>query len=136
MRRPKLWFRYGVTRWVIITRTHAIKIPRLRWGMWGFCQGVLANRSEKDWSGWPGVNPQLHSFLGGVVAIYRRVQPVDLDVIPDTDDPWWQSISPGLVGYDPKVSNLGLLDDKLVWIDYASPWNGCPTHPLGCPSTR
>jgi hypothetical protein len=37
---------------------------------------------------------------------------------------------------DRKADNIGLLDGRVVWLDYDGSWNGCPhtreAYPWGC----
>lgn len=80
--------RTGITRTVILTARHAIKVPSLRGGSTGkrlesFCWGLLANLSERQWydyAGWGGaaapVAPVLRSWLGGLVQVYPRCDPL------------------------------------------------------------
>lgn len=108
----------GVTRIVFIGRRHVVKLPRFnprsgRGALWSLAEGVLANLSEAEWSGWPGVCPVKWSLLG-VINVYRRCDPVELD-----DDFDFAAVAPGLGHFDPKEANLGLLDGRLVWVDYA-----------------
>lgn len=113
--------RTGISRTVILTRRYAIKVPSLRGGcgsgprgrLWSFAHGILANLSEREWSDTPDVCPVLWCLLG-LVNIYPRCEPlpepcgeIDYDAI-------------GIVGPagDKKPDNLGLLDGRIVWIDY------------------
>lgn len=93
-----------------------------------FARGVLANQSELDWSCVEGVNPVLWSWRG-VVNIYRRAERVVVD--DETFDfaalcPDWTPIG------DRKSENLGMVDDRIVWIDfdysYNPPCRDCDRH--------
>lgn len=114
--------RTGITRTVILTRRHAIKVPSLRGGsagpglrgrMGSFAGGLLANQSEylwHDFDAWSGlVAPVLHSWLGGLVQVYPRCQPVPADSALPVLDP-----DPG----DHKLDNFGVLAGRVVRIDY------------------
>jgi hypothetical protein len=115
--------RTGVTRTVFLVGRWAVKVPSLRGGMhrgeWlaSFCQGVLSNRSERQWhdfEGWHGqVAPVLHSWLGGIVQVYPRCEPVE-------GDDYWAREQPDMDPEpgDRKASNYGRLDGRLVRIDY------------------
>jgi hypothetical protein len=118
--------RTGVSRTVWLVGRWAVKVPSLRGGSTGgwlhsFCQGVLANQSERTWSGfesWQGkVAPVLHCWLGGIVNVYPRCQPVP-------HDDYWARDQPDLdpeLGIDPgdrKACNYGLLDGQVVRVDY------------------
>lgn len=118
--------RTGITRTVLLVGRWAIKVPSLRGGVYGrrewvasFCQGVLSNRSERQWhdfEGWGGqVAPVLHSWLGGIVQVYPRCEPLD---VPDTDE--GRATLP-LLDPDPgdvKVDGYGVLDGRVVRLDY------------------
>jgi hypothetical protein len=117
--------RYGVTRTVLLIGKWAIKIPSLRGSclgrkeiIGGFCRGVLANDSEREWSGTPGVCPVLWSF-GGLVNIYPRCEPV-----AETENIDYDAI--GFIGpTDRKPENLGWLNGRMVWVDYDLSWHSC-----------
>lgn len=113
---------HGITRTVILTRRYAIKMPSLRGHsvggirgrLAGFAHGILANQSEYQWhdyEGWAGrVAPVLRSWCGGLVQIYPRCQPLaGTETFPVLDP------EPG----DVKPDNFGLLDGRVVRIDYA-----------------
>jgi hypothetical protein len=113
--------RRGVTRTVILTRHHAIKVPTLR-GVYphgprgilaGIARGLLANQSEYTWysyESWSGkVAPVLHSWLGGFVQVYPRCQELPDEALLPVLDP-----CPG----DIKPDNFGLLNGRIVRIDY------------------
>ena len=117
----------GITRTVILTKNHAVKVPSFRGGSAGgirgrlqsFAWGFLANLNEHRWhkfEGWQGaVAPVLHSWLGGLIQVYPRCQPLPLDEhgthrgeLPVLDP------DPG----DPKPDNYGILAGRVVRIDY------------------
>ena len=116
----------GVTRTVILARSWAIKVPRLRsYGdglagvLWSITRGIQANLSEREWSGSPGTCPVRWSFAG-LVNIYPRCAPATHDV---TDAEYEAT---GLLGpADRKPRNVGWLNGRLVWIDYDMSWNDC-----------
>lgn len=98
----------------------AIKFPTLRGGtskklrsrfIW-FCHGVLANETEVDWSGTPGLNPVVRHF--GFVNVYRRARPV-----PDDFWKYHEIETPDWVPHgDEKPENVGIVGGHIVWIDY------------------
>lgn len=131
--------RRGITRTVILTRRWAIKVPTIRGlgspdikGMRiaSFCRGVLANRSELEWSSVGGVNPVVWS-LRGLVNVYRRADRVpdgtyleDEDYVGLTED--WVPIG------DRKPENIGVVNGRVVWIDYDYSYNPpCLVCPRG-----
>lgn len=113
--------RTGITRTVILTRRYAIKVPSLRGGslgghrgrLEGLAKGLLANQSEYQWHTFEpwrgGVAPVLWSWLGGLVQIYPRCDPLP----PGSDMPVLE-LEPG----DRKPDNFGVLDGKIVRLDY------------------
>lgn len=110
--------RRGVTRTVILTKRHAIKVPSMRGGwrgpralLWSLTSGIQANLSEWEWSGMPGTCPVLWSFAG-LVNVYPRCAPV-----PDGADVDYDAIG-FPYGTDRKPDNVGYLDGRLVWVDY------------------
>ena len=109
----------GITRTVWLIGPWAIKFPSLRYAGRFFFKGCLANLSEawlwndkKDsrdymapviWCGWFG------AFL-----IMRRCEPIDIDPCK----PFWY---PAAIhnDMDKKPENIGVLNGRIVWIDYA-----------------
>lgn len=117
------WNRRGITRDVLLTRRWAIKFPTTKYGLAMWCRGVLANKSEAEWSSVEGVNPVRWQIW--FVNVYRRaVMP------PDDAKIDYRSICPSFVPIgDRKPDNVGYVDGHLVWIDYDYSWNGprCPS---------
>lgn len=111
---------HGTTRTVILIGKYAIKIPRFTAPYaWSITRGIQANISEREWSGSPGTCPVLYSLIG-LINIYPRCQPVTWDMTDDEYD------DIGLLGpADRKPNNIGLLNGKLVWVDYDMSWNDC-----------
>ncbi|QKW15395.1 hypothetical protein [Verrucosispora sp. NA02020] len=119
----------GITRTVVLTRRYAVKVPSLRGHaegglrgrLAGLAHGLLANQSERQWSGyepWVGlVAPVLWSWLGGVVQVYPRCEPLPVtcrhEYVGDESLPVLDP-DPG----DHKADNYGLLDGRIVRIDY------------------
>lgn len=114
--------RTGISRTVILVGRYAVKVPSLRGHMHGgasgrlagFAWGVIHNQSERVWhnfEGWDGrVAPVLHSWLAGVVQVYPRCEPAPEDAELFELDP-----NPG----DMKRENFGVLDGRLVRLDYS-----------------
>jgi hypothetical protein len=119
--------RRGITRTVLLTRRYAIKVPSFRGHceggfrgrLYGFACGILANASERQWhtyEGWDGgVAPVLRSWLGGLVQVYPRCEPLPVNERDEYDgelptlDP-----DPG----DDKPDNYGFLNGRIVRLDY------------------
>lgn len=126
--------RTGVTRTVVLVGRFAVKVPSLRGigtyrglrkRLASFASGYSSNLNEAVWSEyepWQGkVAPVLRSWLWGVVQVYPRCDPMPPDgwsydggwTYSGTDLPE-MGRSPG----DFKPDNLGLLDGRVVWLDY------------------
>lgn len=126
--------RRGLTRTVLITKKYAIKVPSFRTGcgyhfrdrFWSLSRGWLANDSELTWwnnSKDPALCPVLKSWLWGWVQVYPRCELIDVEIdLKDYPKPEYRF--PG----DRKNDNLGILNGRLVWIDYDSSYNGCSYH--------
>lgn len=116
--------KHGITRTVALAGPWVIKVPSarahgegLRGLLWSLARGIVANQSEWDWRGSAGVCSPATSLLGGLVNVYPRALVVPEDRIVDFD-------AIGYVGpTDKKNVNLGILNEKIVWIDYAQDWN-------------
>ncbi len=114
----------GVTRLVFLVGDYAIKVPKpVIWNH--FLRGLIANMEEKLI--WYIVNipetlisdtkeflcPIVWASWGGWIIIMKRTEPVD----PET----WQPITLlEKVCRDHKPQNYGMLDGRMVMIDYAA----------------
>lgn len=119
--------RRGITRTVLLVGPWAIKLPSLRahghglrGALWSVSRGILANLSETDWASEPGVCPVRWS-LAGVVNVYPRCEPIEREL---TDDEYTAIGFAGPV--DKKPPNVGLLNGRMVWLDYDQNWNDQP----------
>lgn len=126
--------RTGVSRTVVLVARWAVKVPSLRGGtggyrgwltgmMWSFTRGIQANISEAEW--WrndhdDGLCPVLWSLLG-LVNVYPRCDAVD----ENTRDIDYDKIARFLPATDKKVSNLGWLGPRLMWVDYDMSTTDC-----------
>lgn len=108
----------GTSRIAVLVGRWAVKVPRCTPAghglLWGFAHGVLANLSE--WrttrSGAEGIAPVLVSFAG-LVQVYPRCTPA-----PYEPRDYTAIATPG-VPVDARPHNVGVLDDELVFLDYA-----------------
>lgn len=106
-----------MTRTVLVTKRYAFKFPRLKnWKgrdkLIMLARGVLANLSEAEWSGVPGLNPVLFS-LWGIMNVYRTASPAPAGVDhASTHTPNWVPLT------DRKHRNLGVVDGEILWLDY------------------
>lgn len=110
--------RYGTTRIVLLTPRWAIKLPlvssRGHGWLWSLAHGVIANLSELRLSHEPGVCPVVWS-LHGLIQVYPRCRPVSLDTGPIAFD----MLASERVPVDPRPHNVGVLNGRVVWLDYA-----------------
>jgi len=106
----------GITRTVVLTKRHAIKLPSFRsWKL--FLTGLLANMHEAFW--WDATRhdsrlcPVTFAFPGGWFIVMRRCEPLGDEFDVDYD---------GFDGLplDPKPTNFGWLEGRLVMLDYGS----------------
>lgn len=132
--------RRGVTRTVLLARGYAIKLPSLRaYGdgfsglLWSICRGILANQSEAQW--WKHSSADQKNYMcpvlwsmAGIVNIYPRCEPFlpspeqELAMFDRTWFPTPMSPRPG----DNKPANYGILNGRVVCLDYDMNYNGCP----------
>lgn len=109
--------RRGVTRIVLLTDRHAIKLPNFtRWRL--FLHGLCANLRERtDWAPTrdPRLCPMCWSLPGGWCNVMRRARPL-------TDAEWattkrdrraWDGLPT-----DWKRENFGVLGGRAVLVDY------------------
>ena len=110
----------GVTRLVILTKRHAIKIPNFLNGWNMFLTGLLCNQQERMFSktGWPELCPVIFGVPGGWLNVMRRARPL-------TDEEWDQfdvktflERETGFIPAEPKRCSFGMLDGRVVAVDY------------------
>jgi hypothetical protein len=112
----------GATRYVLLTKWYAIKIPRL--SEWRLClQGLLANMQETLW--WKGMKheklcPVLFSIPGGFLIVMPRATPLsrteyvalDFDDFADQED--------FVIPVEDKQDSFGILQGRIVAVDYGT----------------
>lgn len=113
---------YGASRTVLLTKRFAIKFPRL-YSTQTFLRGLLMNLREcyisklLDEEDEQFVCPVLFCFPGGLFLVMRRASPIDLEALNS-----FLRTAPlrsiGIINAEPKVSSWGLIDGKIVAIDY------------------
>lgn len=117
----------GVTRTVFILKSIVIKIPNVTHGWRNFLKGITGNIDERDTWRWnSGKYEQGHSHLlcpivwaswGGWIVVMKKAKTLtqeEWDNMPYYTDEHTKYF-PG----DDTISNYGILDDRLVKIDYA-----------------
>jgi hypothetical protein len=120
-------FDCGCTRFVILTKRWAIKVPNFKYGWKAFLEGLLANMQERHfWKikfGVPKICPVVFSLPLGFLVVMPKCQALDR---PLTDDelkeffavPWGDSDVN--IPIEDKPESFGWLDGRLVAIDYGN----------------
>ena len=111
----------------MLTRRWAVKVPRLASHgdgltgvLWSVARGLSANLSELAHSRTPGVCPVRWS-LAGLVNVHPRCAPVEHEPTEA------EYTATGHIGpSERKRANVGLLNGKLVFVDYDQSWNDPP----------
>ncbi|QIG74836.1 hypothetical protein EVC12_201 [Rhizobium phage RHph_I42] len=119
-------FAKGSTRWVFLTRKHAIKIPTLNsWRL--FLHGLLGNMQEATF--WTTKDdrlcPVLFALPGGFLSIMARCAPLSADSYENLDVETWASPDDSIahdfkVPVEDKLSSFGVYDGRIVAVDYGS----------------
>lgn len=115
----------GVTRFVILTRRYAVKIPRFwhygefRWKM--FLYGLLGNMQEREFSktGWPELCPVRFSVPGGWLLVMIRCEPLDRE-LTDAEFEVFAHHEDHLIPVENKADSFGILGGRIVAVDYGS----------------
>lgn len=117
----------GIMRKVLLTNRYAIKVPSLRHGWKYFLHGLLANYHEANlWACAKADGSAVSGFLsmlcpvvwaswGGWIVVMRRAEEISQQQWDAT--PWPDDFPVG----DRKVDNFGLLDGRVVCVDYGTP---------------
>lgn len=103
----------GCSRFVVVTPVGAFKFPRIRYGWKMFLIGLLCNITEmQTWRGTrsEGLCPVTDAVPGGWLIVMRPAAPVP----PERSD----EVPARGVGYDDKLENYGVIDGRVVRIDY------------------
>lgn len=112
---------------------YAIKLPKLTYGWRLFLQGLLCNMQEAAWKGadFPELCPVVWATPGGWCLIMRRARPLthaEWDAfapprfpcsMPDYIGPWITRSADYVVPAEPKSDSFGMLEGRIVAIDYA-----------------
>lgn len=117
----------GTHRSVYLIGHYAIKLPVLRpWRM--FLCGLLANMQESTFSatGWPELCPVVFACWGGWFIVMRRAQPLSREQFFSLNYGEWikggNNLPRGewVVPVENKLDSFGLLDGRIVAVDYGS----------------
>jgi hypothetical protein len=113
---------WGITRAVVLIGGYAIKIPSWRHGLRMFRCGMTSNKIEYllyqrftlwQFSEAEKMCPSIWCAPWGLLQVQRRVKPLDRDIRPCEECHLWKWST------DHKPENYGLLDGKVVCVDYA-----------------
>lgn len=115
----------GVTRFVILTRRYAIKVPRFwhygefRWEM--FLAGLLGNMQERMFAktGWPELCPVYFALPGGWLLVMPRVEMLTEELTEEQYEAFTDR-QDYHVPAEHKADSFGYLNGRLVAIDYGS----------------
>jgi len=115
----------GATRTVLLIGNVAIKVPRLfSWAAcWrNFLLGLIANMQEAEWgrTGYPEFCPVLFSIPGGFMVVMRRADPLTQEQYDAIDFEAFAKKPDYYVFVEPKIENMGLLDGRVVAVDYGN----------------
>lgn len=112
----------GITRTVVLIGPLALKFPSHRHRFRYFRQGMTANRLERltwlrftfwQFSASERMCPSLWCSPMGLVLVQRRVKPLDRVPLPEELCHIWRWST------DHKRENYGVLDGRVVCVDYA-----------------
>jgi hypothetical protein len=119
------WKRAGAMREVFLVGRWAVKLPKLTRGWRQFLRGLLANLEERELSAnqWSELCPVVFSVPGGWLIIMRRAEPLTDEFLANFDMMGFLMPDDGRAFPDiePKGSSLGMLDGRVVAVDYGSP---------------
>ena len=112
-------------REVFLVGRWAVKLPKLSRDWRQFLRGLLSNMEEREFAanGWPEFCPVVFSLPGGWLVIMRRAQPLTdeflltfdrLDFLMPEDGRLFPEV-------EPKDDSFGMLDGRVVIVDYGSP---------------
>ena len=119
------WKRAGAMREVFLVGRWAIKLPKLTSDWRQFLRGLLSNMEEREFSakGYPEFCPVVFSLPCGWLVVMRRAEPLTDEFLAGFDR--LQFIMPDdgrlFPEVEPKDDSFGMLDGRVVIVDYGSP---------------
>ena len=117
---PRWCMRRGATRWVLLTRKYAFKLPSLA-SYRLFLNGLLANMQEVEFSAakWPELCPVIGRLPLGLLVVMPRCKTLEFTMDPITFDQ--MTIRDGyVVPAENKPDSWGYYKGNLVAVDYGS----------------
>jgi hypothetical protein len=119
------WNRSGVMREVFLVGRWAVKVPKLTRGWRQFLRGLLANMEERELSAnqWPELCPVVFSVPCGWLIVMRRAAPLTDEFLKTFDMVEFVLPEDGRTfpEIEMKGSSFGMLDGRIVVVDYGSP---------------
>lgn len=119
--------RTGVTRIVILIGRWAIKLPRFGHGWRLGLRGLLCNMQERQFAatGWPELCPVVWAAPGGFLLIMRRARELTREewfaFNPKTFHDYYENGElVRSIPVEEKMDSFGMLDGRIVAIDYGS----------------
>jgi hypothetical protein len=108
----------GITRHVLLVRSVVVKLPRINYGWEKFLQGLLANIQENKTHHYSnGIHdmlcPVLFSFAG-IIHVQKRAERTFIEAEMS------ELTIPDAIKGDDKAGNWGILNGKVVKLDYGS----------------
>lgn len=114
--------RYGTHRTVYLIGKYAIKRPVfVEWRL--FLYGLLANMQEaRFWreTKWPELCPVVFAVRGGFLTVMRRAEPLGRVDFFHFDPEIWRERKDYTVPVESKLDSFGVLDGRIVAVDYGS----------------
>lgn len=108
----------GCTRFVILTKKYAIKIPQFKYQWRHFLLGLLANMQEVQFSKMKDERlcPVKFYLPGGWMVVMPRCEMVSIEIFSNIDiNKFWP-----IIPVEYKQDSFGLYKGKVVAIDYGS----------------
>jgi len=131
----KIEYKHGCTRFVVLTKKYAIKIPQFKYEWKHFLLGLLANMQEVAFNTMKDERlcPVIFHLWGGWLVVMPRCAPIseecffDIDVTrfwPNKDEDYHPDNTCERANYNVPVENkqdsFGYYNGKIVAIDYGS----------------
>ena len=116
----------GATRWVFLVGPWAIKVPYVKYGRYentgfrSFLYGLLANDQEARFSKLsPKLCPVVFHHPFGLLLVMKRTKPLPVEL---TEEEYQAFINEAdaVLPVENKPDSFGLLDGKIVAVDYGS----------------
>lgn len=113
----------GSSRTVILTNKYAIKIPKIKFGYYGFrsfLNGLIANIQETEFSKLKckKLCPVFFSIYGGLLVIMPRCKTLNIDDWNNFNYNEFINSNDFIIPTEYKISSFGIYNNEIVAIDY------------------